>query len=328
MRERHGLTQAQLARRAGVSRQLVGAVEAGRQLPRVDAAARLASALDSTVEELLADEPRGVTGIDGTPLAAGTLVRLGRVGGRLVGAEVAAVGEGWEVADGVVGGGDVELLPGAAPGAVVVGCDPALSLADRIVREQRGPRVMAVPASSALAADALAAGRAHAGLVHGAPHDLPHPPVEVRRWRLARWRVGLAAPPPAPRRWWDAALAGQVSVVQREPGAAAQATFARAVAARGGEAPGGPRVGGHVEAAQRAARDGLVAVTIEPAAIAAGLAFHPLEEHEGQVWVAAEHTDDDGVGALAEVLASQAFRRRVEAVGGYDLTDVGREVAA
>jgi DNA-binding transcriptional ArsR family regulator/DNA-binding XRE family transcriptional regulator len=49
-----GLTQAQLAELAGVSRQLVGAVEADRHLPRVDAAVRLAAALSTTVEELLA----------------------------------------------------------------------------------------------------------------------------------------------------------------------------------------------------------------------------------------------------------------------------------
>ena len=58
MRERRtqaGLTQAELAERAGVSRQLVAAVEAGRNVPAVDAALRLAGALGTTADELFAD---------------------------------------------------------------------------------------------------------------------------------------------------------------------------------------------------------------------------------------------------------------------------------
>jgi DNA-binding XRE family transcriptional regulator len=49
LREAAGLTQAELAARAGVSRQLVGAVEVGRHLPRVDAALALAAALNVDV---------------------------------------------------------------------------------------------------------------------------------------------------------------------------------------------------------------------------------------------------------------------------------------
>lgn len=327
-RERLGLTQAELAARAGVSRQLVGAVEAGRQLPRVDAAAGLAAALDTSVEALLAGGPTEVLGVDGRHLPVGAMVRLGRVGDRLVGTVVASAGEGWDVADGLVGDDGVEVLPGAAPGAVVVGCDPALALADRLLGQRRGPRAMAVAVSSAQAIEALATGRAHAALVHGAPTSLPDPPVRVRRWRLARWRVGLATAEPEGQRWWRDALAGRVEVVQREPGAAAQTTFEIAVAAAGGASPPGPRARGHVEAAQRAQRDGLVALTIEPAAIAEGLAFHPLEEHEGELWVAAEHVDAPGVAAFADVIVSAGFRRRVEAVGGYDLSAIGEEVAA
>jgi DNA-binding XRE family transcriptional regulator len=52
-----GMTQAELAARAGVSRQLVAAVEAGRHAPAVDAALGIARALGTTVEELFALQP-------------------------------------------------------------------------------------------------------------------------------------------------------------------------------------------------------------------------------------------------------------------------------
>ena len=58
LRLQAGLTQGELAARAGVSRQLVAAVEAGRNVPAVDAAVALARALGTTVEELFG-EPRG-----------------------------------------------------------------------------------------------------------------------------------------------------------------------------------------------------------------------------------------------------------------------------
>lgn len=45
LRDAKGLTPGELAGRAGVSRRLVGAVEAGRHLPRVAAAAALTAAL-------------------------------------------------------------------------------------------------------------------------------------------------------------------------------------------------------------------------------------------------------------------------------------------
>ncbi|MDE3131489.1 MAG: helix-turn-helix transcriptional regulator, partial [Acidobacteriota bacterium] len=49
-----GLTQAELATRAGVSRQLVAAVEAGVNAPSVDSALRLAQTLGCPVEDLFA----------------------------------------------------------------------------------------------------------------------------------------------------------------------------------------------------------------------------------------------------------------------------------
>ena len=61
-----GLTQAELAARAGVSRQLVVAVETGVNRPAVDAALGLARALGTTVEELFRDgNEKGAAAGDG-----------------------------------------------------------------------------------------------------------------------------------------------------------------------------------------------------------------------------------------------------------------------
>lgn len=329
LRLARGLTQAQLAELAGVSRQLVGAVEADRHLPRVDAAVRLASALSTTVEELLAPERRDVTGVIEDP-AEGALVRVGRVGERLVCVQAAGSGEGWATADGQVRAGTVQLFDVERPAAVVAGCDPIIGLASRLLEATRGPRVVPVATSSATAVEVLAAGRGHAVMVHGPEGRLPAPPVPVRRWHIARWQVGLAAPGGLPDSWLEDALAGRIPVAQREIGAGSQAAFERARRhdTDPGRAVEGPRVSGHAQAAWRAATDGIAAVTIEPAARAIGLAFHVLEEHVSQLWVAADTSDNAVLHAFMGELTGERVHRRLAAIGGYDLSGSGTEVAA
>ncbi|MFC5998906.1 helix-turn-helix transcriptional regulator [Quadrisphaera sp. GCM10027208] len=55
LRTRRGLTQAELAREVGVSRQTVIAVEQGDYAPSVHLALRIARVLGGTVEELFGD---------------------------------------------------------------------------------------------------------------------------------------------------------------------------------------------------------------------------------------------------------------------------------
>ncbi|HEX9890100.1 MAG TPA: substrate-binding domain-containing protein [Nitriliruptorales bacterium] len=330
LRRERGLTQAQLGQLAGVSRQLVGALEAGRHLPRVDAAVGLARALATSVEDLLAAAPGGAVGVLADP-SEGALVRLARVGDLRVCIPAGASGEGWAAADAVVRGGSVELFGTERPAAVVAGCDPAIGLTAGLVEAAAGPRVLVVATSSAAAITTLASGRSHAVIVHGRAGTLPEAPVPVRRFDVARWQVGLAAPADLPAGWVEDALAGRVPVIQREPGAGTQAAFERAVAACGSTDPAsveGPRAAGHAEAAWRCATDGLVAVTIEPAALAMNLAFHPLEVHVSELWIAVEHLDHAGVRAFVDELTGDRVRRRLDAIGGYDLTDSGTPNAA
>lgn len=138
LRLARGPTQVQLAELAQVSRQLVGAVEADRHLPRVDAAVRLAAALSTTVEELLAADTSEVVGVVEEP-AEGALVRIGRVGDRLVCVPAAGSGEGWAAADGQIEDGEVQLFDVERPAVVVAGCDPIAGLASRLLEVTSGP---------------------------------------------------------------------------------------------------------------------------------------------------------------------------------------------
>lgn len=316
-----GLSQAEVAALAGVSRQLIGALEAGKHLPRIDAAISLARALGSDIETLFATSPPPVDVRSASRPADGALVRMGRVGDRVV---TAAVRSGWDAADGVVVDGSVTPFDALPQGLVVAGCEPGLETLETLLR-QRGVGALAVNASTADAVDCLAGGRVHAAVVHGAAGDLDPPGRvgEAVRYRLASWQVGLAAPADASDSLFATALDGFHEVIQREPGAAVQQAFRRRV---GVDVPG-PVVGSHLEAARLALITGNAAVTIEPAAYAVGARFLPLEMHRTELWVAGQWVGDRVVASGLDLLMSGRFQRQLRHVGGYDLDGFGDRAA-
>lgn len=323
LREDAGLTQAELASMAGVSRQLVGSLEAGRHLPRVDAALALARALGVTTEALFGPDDRTTDVLTGRVPDNGTAVRVGWVGERMVTTPARVGADGWDAADGVIDAGRVVNLSGLGPGMVVAGCEPGLETMEALLR-QAGVGAIAVPGSSARALDALLEGRAHGAVVHGPVDDYetPEPTLGLHRFVLVRWQVGLALPDGIAEGWWSRMVAGELPVVQREADAAAQQTFAGIV---GVEVPG-PQVGGHIAAARHGAAAGVPAVSIEPAALAIGAGFHPLAWHRAELWVGDQWLDDRGVEAALAVISGSRLRRRLESVGGYDLNDMGSRV--
>jgi transcriptional regulator with XRE-family HTH domain len=322
LRRARGLSQDELAVRAEVSRASVGALEAGRHLPRVDAAVRLARALGTSVEDLLAvGPPRATPVLAGDAPVDGSAVRAARVGDHTVVLPIAAAADGgaWSVPDAVVTDGRVEVLDGAdLDGFVLVGCDPAIGLLAGLAPPRGAGRVVPVLASSAAARLALTTGRAHAAVVHDRRPPAPREPDRLHRLPLATWRTGLAAPADHGDAV-AAALAGRGPVVRRDPGAAAQVAFERALAAEEIPAPPGPLASGHLDAARRAAEHGVAAVTIEPAAIALGLTFHALETHTVELWIDAGAADHPGARVVGELLASARLRARLAALPGYEL---------
>jgi putative molybdopterin biosynthesis protein len=321
-RKAAGLTQGQLADRAGVSRQLVGAAEAGRNLPRVDAAVALAGALGISVESLFSSALPPLDVKTGSAPAEGTLVRAGRVGDQVVTAPINSGIGGWTTADGVVETGTFVEFGQHSPGLVVVGCEPGLDVLERILRES-GTAAMWVMGSSVAAIDALANGRAHAAVVHGPALSTQTKALNITRLHLASWQVGLAAAPDARSGWLTKAMSGGIPVVQREEGAGVQKAFETAASS---EVPG-PRAAGHLEAAERAVLAGMPAVTIEPAALAVGAVFEPFDLHDVEIWLAKRWIGEGFINQALSTLVSRQFQLRLSAVGGYDLSGCGSRVA-
>jgi DNA-binding XRE family transcriptional regulator len=326
-----GLTQAELATRAGVSRQLVAAVEGERHAPAVDAALGIARALGTTVEELFTAQRVVVTSALGGQLREGALLRVGKVDTRLVAAELpdhGIIGPVWAKPDGVVEHGEVRLLPGGIPaGFVVAGCDPALGVAEAMLACTGPLSLLTISAPTGRALKALHEGGLHAAAVHGRANDMPEPPMKVARWHLAKWHVGLAFTKHRKSPTVEAVLRSKGPLIQRDSAAASQHALARAARSIGIDSlPPGPHAAGHLDAARLAHFTGGAAVTIEAGARAFDLDFIPLEEHVVELWVNDRWRDHPGLAALGDVLTTAAFIQRVALFGGYDLTQCGDRV--
>lgn len=333
-REGLGWSQVDLAERAGVSRQLVGAVEGGRHVPNVGAALALARALGCSVEDLFAepvDAPVSVLG-GGLPVA-GSPVVVARVGDTVVAVPAehgVASSERWALADATVSeaGALSMLADGVDDGLLIAGCDPALGVLAGLVERGSRHRVVTVHASTGRSVEALAAGRVHGVVVHAPAGRLPAAPLPVRRWHLARWQVGLASGRASGVPSVEEIAERRLRVVQRDGGAGTQLAFTRALERIG--APSsvpGPVGDGHVDVARRVASGAAAGLTMEAAARSFGLGFVPLEEHTVEVWIDERWASLPAAIELIETLSGVSLRCRLELIGGYDLSSCADRVA-
>lgn len=332
-RRARGWSQTELAQRAGVTRQLVSAVESGRHSPNVLAALSLARVLETSVEALFGPVAEDALDVLGAPVRPGMPILTARVGERLISVPVSYgvdSAESWGVADAVWGELTIDWLPGGtAAGMVIAGCDPIMGIIAGLV-ERSGHRVLSVHASTGRSVRALAAGRVHGVLVHSRKGDLPAPPVPVRRWHVASWQVGLASDRASGAPSIDELATKRLTVVQRDAGAGTQQALVRALRRTGVDQDlPGPVGDGHIDVARRVAYGtGEAGVVMEAAAIAFGLGFTALEQHVVEFWLAEEWIALPAAIALLDVLNSAALTQRSRLLGGYDPTDCGLEVLA
>lgn len=351
-REARGVTQVALAEQTQLSRQSIGAIEAGRATPAVDVALRLARALDCRVEELFGpSEGPGTVGTEpGSPKLSGR-VAMAHIRGRWVSHPLAEDGVRIS-ADGVVTGrkhGQVVVEPVRSPAeardnVVLMGCAAALGLlADRLNSRSGPGRFLWLPRSSTAALDALAKDHTHVAGVHLVDARTGEANVaDVRRAgareplvliALGRWEAGLVLRPEDSKRIRGAADLGRAGLrlATREAGAGAQRLLERVLGAAGH-----PRelarkahltLGGHLDVARAVALGAAdTGVATRDAALAFGLAFVPLAEERYDLALPLEALVDPRLSRLFDVLVSGGFRRELSELG-YDVSCAGERVA-
>ncbi len=365
-RQDAGLSQQDLAGLAGISRQAYAAAESGKAAPSTEVALRLARALGTHVDSLfsLIDGPLATTGAELVGATADLQdarsdlprrARLWRVGRRLLARPVsgaAAVRHSLVDAEGVIlpdvqsgnrvavqAFDDAEL---DAPAIAMLGCDPAVALLEPGLRRY-GVRLISVEEGSEMALTGLASGEAHVAGCHLKDEDtgvynhswvrrlVPFPCTLVT---FAVWQQGLIVTPGNPK-----GISGvedlanpEITIINREPGSGSRSLLDRLLRQRGilsAALPGYEReAGGHLEVA-RAVALGLAdaGVGVQAAATALGLGFVPLEEEQYDLVIPDHLLDEPGVQALLGLLRQPGLRRRVEALGGYDVSGMGSPAA-
>jgi molybdate-binding protein/DNA-binding XRE family transcriptional regulator len=352
LREARGLSQSALASSVSLSRQSVLAIEAGRAIPAVDVALRIARALDCPVEALFvaaASSARLLTEPVGDVLPG--RVALSHISGRWLSYSLGRSGIA-RSADAIVhalarGHAEVEVLRSEAEArgnVVLMGCAPALGLlADRLNARPGLGRFLWFPRSSTRALEALGQKHAHLSGVHlvdakTGESNVPDVRIHSRKRglvliTLARWEVGLVVAANNPKHIARVQDLEQrdVRLVSREPGSGALRLLARELTLAGLPIELAERsalcADGHLEVAEAVAMGAAdVGIATRDAALAFGLAFLPLAEERYDVAVPRDELSDPRLVRLLEVMTAAPFRRELAALG-YDVAPCGERVA-
>lgn len=234
-----GLTQAELAERADISRTAVTAIEGGRLVPSVAAALALARTLGCSVEELFGTplqqwQPAWAW----TPGRTPSRYWLAEVSGAVRAFPVESTPRGEMAHDGVAADSSdsaVDRLSGSSieprDTLVMAGCDPAVSLLARHYENNSRFRMLTLQRSSRKALDLLARGLVHVAGIHLSPATQSDGNSRVvakelgsgyRLLRLADWEEGIAFRDTGQRRSIESLLKPKVRWVAREPGSGAR----------------------------------------------------------------------------------------------------------
>jgi putative molybdopterin biosynthesis protein len=350
-RRRLGMSQDALAARLGVSRQFIGALEAGRSLPSIRVAIRLARVLGTTVEALFDDDHPAVRwGDPDSPPRPGVRVRWASVDGDVVVFPLRDRRAG-TLADGVVGpSGEPEPVQAsrmawAEKTVAIAGCDPALALLRDWLADSGAPvRVVELPWGSGAAVRALADGRVHVAGVHGrhfaalaqvrgeveasgAASDSQASCDPLVRVHFARWEVGVAVQPGNPKgiRGLQDLARPDVRWVRRPAETAVAALYDAALSRDAGPVRWTPVAAlDHIQAAEMIALGVADAgLTTSFAAHLYGLPFEAVEEHRFEWVLPLRRLSEPAMSALLDTLRTGAFRSQMETLWGYDVTRLG-----
>jgi len=348
-RERLGFSQAELARRAGLSRQVVNMVERGRIVPSVLTALALAETLECTVPDLFhkpkADKPLEVT-LSGAIHSQQGPVRLAAVGDRWIAIPVAASETaGFGEADGHLisrqgNSGSVKtLLPEAQlrNNLLVAGCDPALGIVrDLWKRNNMEGSVRWQNLSSTAAVKALAQGEAHIAGVHfpdeaSERQALAMLGAEVAIVRFARWEQGwmLRRGNPLGFRSVEDLASNRVRFLNRVDGSGSRLLF-DGLLNKAGVSPALVPLYASVAASHfdcaGAIQEGRadVAMGLRAVAESCDLDFLPVQEVAFNLIIPRPLLDFAPIAKLLDLLQNRGFRKQLDVLPGYETAETGK----
>ncbi len=357
-----GLSQGDLAQRAGITRQALYAMEKDQYLPGTEVALQLAHALGTSVEDLFSlnegqDVLQAELPADHPGVLKSTRVKLATIGNRLVAKPVMELGDvlNYTVpADALVLGAVprrkhsvyVQLLKSqkdVESQILVAGCDPAIHLAGEHVRQQGGSAsVVGWNMASLAALRALKRGDVHVAGIHlrdrrSGEYNLPFLRKYLRGQtvtvvRFATWQEGLLLKGGNPKRvrGFEDLARPDVRMVNRERGAGARLLLDHLLSRH--RIPSQVVRGyGTIASSQiglgRWIAEGKADVGIGARAVAQlyNFDFIPLQEERYDLVIPTSYVHSHpGMRIFLDTLVTRRFQREIEALGGYDARESGK----
>jgi len=335
-RRRLNWSQQELARRTGLSRAAISAIETGRVIPSTAAALSLSRAFDCSVEELFS-----LGSIDGRHVdwAWEPRWRRGRFWQARVGGRTLAFPTEWTLAgslrhDGVHGEHDLELTRTVNPEKtlVVAGCDPSVGLLSSHVRADCGLRVIPLIRSSREAIRLLGRGLVHAAGLHFARSENLRAARETlgenfHLVRVARWEAGVALDPAQKAASVREVLASNLRWVGREEGSAARECLDQILGP--GEKPDGyHHTARDHHGVSETIRTGWAqaGICVRLPAQERGLRFLKVREESYDLCYRADLESSLPVRSLLEVLRSRSYRYDLQQLPGYEAAGAGDRI--
>lgn len=358
VRRGRGVGAAELAKRVGVSRQTIYAIEAGSFVPNTEVALRLAHELEVAVDALFTLEAEGpfqrkpikAEVLSPSAPVAGQGVQICRMGDRLVSVPVNAAPYFLPEADGIIAkpgrkSGTAELMvfspeEGSTKRLVLAGCDPATGLLARMVERDAGVQVISAAASSRLALNWLLDGKVHVAGSHlkdaeTGEFNLPilrrdYPGEDFAVVTFARWEEGYLTAKGNPANIRSAAdlARPRIRLVNREVGAGSRALLDHLLAQAGipkAKVNGYDRIAfGHLAAAYAVhTGESDCCIATRAAAQAFGLDFLPVQSERYDFVIRRRNLDLPVVQSFLDVLMKAKLRRKLEVLAGYDTSQTG-----
>ncbi len=366
LRQKRGISAAQLARTVGVTRQTIYAMEAGSYVPNTAVALRLAQALEVKVEDLFTlpqAEPAGlrseeVTLLPGSEaLHPGQPVQLCRVNKRLVASPPSPVPWYFPVSDAVVasalapgkptksGRTDVQIFDAASDfrnRILIAGCDPGISVLAHHLQSS-GVELVLAHRNSSQSLKLLKEGCVHIAGTHlrdesSGESNFPEigrmfPRNAVAVITFAVWEEGIVTAPGNPKsiKSIEDLARRDVTIVNREKGAGSRALLDSALKRLRLDSKnvrGYNRIApGHLQAAwQVQSGEADCCIATRAASRVFGLGFIPLVSERYDLAIRRQHLDMPSIQALLDTLNRSNYRRELESLGGYDTRAAGQRL--
>ena len=356
IRQRRGIGASELARRVGVSRATIYAIEAGTYIPNTQVTLNLAYELEVTVEELfsLAREsqqaaPPVRTEVLSAEPAEGQPVRVGRIGAKWVSAPAGAVPYFLPECDGVISrvahGGKADVVAFDREETfekrlILAGCDPATNMLARMVEKVGGVDVVLAAAPSRLALQWLKEGKIHIAGSHledPATGEFNLPFIkrdftgdEFTVITFAQWEEGLVTAAGNPKRIRNVGDLARKNIqfTNRQMGSGSRMLLDKLLKEAGvpeTRVKGYDRIAqGHLAAAYSVATwEADCCLSTRSAAQAFGMSFVPLHAERYDFVMRKETLNLPAAKAFLDILQRNALRRMLEAVAGYDTSLTG-----